>query len=245
MLRKNYFIALFTALLMAAIAVQTVLAISPDYLKSGRTYDQERTYIQWNGSVAYVSLYHRDSTSLPPSEGGGSCGSGCTETVTRIQSGSSISGNFTFLKTINVQVATTGDSSAGTAIIRACGQVIASQNLYLPGGGTPGFNNIPNPAWNVPTSGDCTWSITASGGYVDFRAVTTSYRASPPPTVDIQINNTQGPLSQTAPGGYTLNWTSANASTCTASGNWSGSKTGSGSQAYSNVTAGTYTYTLI
>ncbi|MBA4383286.1 MAG: hypothetical protein C0410_00980 [Anaerolinea sp.] len=244
MLRKKYFIALFTALLMAAIAVQTVFAISPDYLKSGRTYDQESSYIQWNGSVSYVSLYHRDNTSLPASEGGANCNNGCTETVTRIRSGSSVSGNFTFLQTFNVQVAYTGDSSVGTAIIRACGTVIATVNLYTPGSGAPGFNNFPSPAWSVPTSGDCTWSITASGGYVDFRAVTTSYRASPPPTVDIQINNTQGPLSQTAPGGYTLNWTSTNASTCTASGNWSGAKTGSGSQAYGNVTAGTYTYTL-
>jgi len=244
MLRKKYPIALFSALLMAVLTVQTVLAISPDYLKSGRTYDQERTYIQWNGSVSYVSLYHRDNTSLPASEGGASCGNGCTETVTRIQNGSSVSGNFTFLKTFNVQVAYTGDSSVGKAIIRACGTVIATVNLYTPGSGAPGFNNFPSPAWNVPTSGDCTWSITASGGYVDFRAVTTSYRDSPPPTVDLQINNSQGPLSQTAPGGYTLSWTSTNASSCSASGNWSGAQSVSGSQGYSNIAAGTYTYTL-
>jgi hypothetical protein len=171
---------------MAVLTVQTVLAISPDYLKSGRTYDQERTYIQWNGSVSYVSLYHRDNTSLPASEGGVNCNNGCTETVTRIQNGGSVSGNFTFLKTFNVQVAYTGDSSVGKAIIRACGTVIATVDLYTPGSGAPGFNNFPSPAWNVPTSGDCTWSITASGGYVDFRAVTTSYRDSPPPTVDLK-----------------------------------------------------------
>jgi hypothetical protein len=244
MLRTKYFVALFTALWMAAIAVQTVFAISPDYLKSGRTYDEERGYFQWNGSVSYVSLYHRDNTYLPDSEGGGSCDRGCTESVTRIQNGSSVSGNFTFLKTFNVQVAYTGDRAVGTAIIRACDTIIASVNLYTPGAGSPGFNNLPSPAWNVPTSGDCTWSITASGGYVDFRAVTTTYRPAPPPTIDIQINNSQGPLSQTAPGSYTLDWTSTNASTCTASGDWSGSKTISGSQAYGNVASGTYSYTL-
>jgi hypothetical protein len=244
MFKKKYFIALITACFMAAIAVQTIFAISPDYLKNGRTYDQERIYIQWNGSVSNHTMYHRDNTSLPPSEGGASCNNGCTETVTRIQNGSSVSGNFTFLQTFNAQVAYTGDSAVGTAIIRACGTVIATQDLYKPDAGSPGFNNFPSPAWSVPTSGDCTWSITASGGYVDFRAVTTSYRASPPPTVDIQINNTQGPLSQTFPGGFTLNWISTNASSCTASGNWSGAQTVSGSQIYNNVTAGTYTYTL-
>jgi hypothetical protein len=105
---------------------------------------------------------------------------------------------FHLLETFNVQVAYTGDSSVGKAIIRACGTVIATVDLYTPGSGAPGFNNFPVRRWNVPTSGDCTWSITASDGYVDFRAVTTSYRDSPPPTVDLQINNSQGPLSQTA-----------------------------------------------
>ena len=241
---KRYLLAGLLAFIMALVSVQMVLAIAPDYLKNGRTYDQESTYIQWNGSVSYINLYHRDGTSLPPSEGGGSCGSGCTEQVTRIQNGSSVSGNFTFLNTFNVQVATTGDGGAGTAIIRACGQVIASQNLYLSGGGTPGFNNYPNPAWSVPTSGDCTWSITASGGYVDFRAVTTSFRSAPAPTVDIKINNTQGPLSQSAPGGYTLTWTSTNAASCSASGSWSGAQSTSGTQTYNSVASGTYTYTL-
>jgi hypothetical protein len=244
MFRCKFILAFIFSFFLAVVVVQGVFAITPDYLKNGRTYDQETDYIQWNGSVSFVNLYHRDSTSLPPSEGGGSCTSGCTENVTRIKSGGSVSGNFTFLKTFSVQVATTGDSAAGTATIRACGQVIATQKLYLSGGGVPGFNNYPSPAWNVPTSGDCTWSITASGGYADFRAVSTTYRPSPPPTVDLQINNTQGPLSQTAPGGYTLNWTSTDATSCTASGNWVGSMALSGSQVFGNVSAGTYTYTL-
>lgn len=244
-LRWSRSIGILLGLLALFLFVHPVFAvISPEYLKNGRTYDQETAYIKWSGSVGFISLYHRDGTSLPPSEGGGSCGSGCTETVTRIYNGGSVSGNFTFLKTINVQVATTGDSGAGTAVIRACGQVIANQNLYLPGGGTPGFNNIPNTAWNVPTSGDCTWSITASGGYVDFRAVTTSFRSAPAPTVDLKVNSTNGPLNTTPPGSYTLSWTSTNAAACTASGNWSGAQITNGTQAYSNIASGVYTYTL-
>ena len=179
-----------------------------------------------------------------PSEGGDSCNDGCTEKVTRIKSGSSISGNFTFLKTFSIQAASTGDSDVGTVIVRACGHVIATQDLYQGGSSAPGFNNYPSPAYNVPTAGDCTWSITASGGYVDVRAVTTTYRSAPPPTVDLQIDNSQGPVSLTAPAGFTLSWSSKNAAHCSASDNWSGAQSTSGSQVYSNVIEGTYTYTL-
>ena len=235
-----------TAILLLALLLggKLVLAnVSPEYLKNGRTYDQETSYIQWNGSVSFVTLYHLDGTSLPPSEGGGSCGSGCTEQVTRIQNGSSISGNFTYLRTFSVQVASSSDSQVGTVTVRACGQTIFTQNMYL-AGGNPGFSNNPNPAWNVPTAGDCAWSISASGGYVDVRAVTTAYRTTPAPTVDLRVNSTNGPLNVGAPGSYTLSWTSTNAAACTASGSWSGSQLTNGSQPYSSISAGAYTYSI-
>ena len=237
-------VAIALALCGLAWVISTTYAIFPDYLKNGRTYDQERAYIQWNGSVGYITLFHRDNTSLPASEGGASCANGCTEQVTRIQNGSSISGNFTYLQSFNVQVAYSGDSNVGTAIVQACGQTIRTENLYIANQGAPGFNNLPSPAWNVPTAGDCTWSISASGGYVDVRAVTTSYRTSAAPTVDLKINNTAGPIAQSAPGNYTLSWTSANAVSCSASGSWSGPKGTSGLQVINNVSAGTYIYTL-
>lgn len=234
--------ALLALLLMV---VKRALAdISPEYLKNGRTYDQESAYIQWTGSVSYVSLYHRDQTSLPPSEGGGSCREGCTEQVTRIQSGSSVSGNFTYLATFNVQVASTGDPAVGTATIRACGQTIWTQNLYSAGAASAGFNNFPSPAWNVPTAGDCTWSISASGGYVDFRAVTTSYRTTPAPTVDLKVNGSDGLLILGEPASYTLSWTSTNAVACSASNSWSGDQATHGSLFYSHVGSGSYTYAL-
>lgn len=244
--RKLFRVAGLMLLLVAlGLVVHLVRAnIYPDYLRNGRTFDQETSYIQWNGSVSYISLFHRDNTSLPAAEGGGSCNSGCTEQVTRIQSGSSISGNFTYLQTFNVQVAYSGDTNVGTAIIRACGQTIRSEDLYIANQGTPGFNNVPSPAWSVPTAGDCAWSITASGGYVDVRAVTTVYRTTPAPTVDLKVNSSNGPLNLGAPGSYTLSWTSANAASCTASGSWSGSQVTNGSQAYSSIGAGSYTYSI-
>ena len=134
--------------------------------------------------------------------------------------------------------------NVGTVTVRACGQVIFTDNLYIANQGTPGFNNLPNPAWNVPTAGDCTWSISASGGYVDVRAVTTTYRTTPAPTVDLRVNGSNGPLSLSAPASYTLSWTSTNAASCTASGSWSGAQATGSSQGINNVGGGTYTYTL-
>jgi hypothetical protein len=238
-------IQIFIVLSATVLFFQPVFAnITPEYLKNGRTYDQENTYFKWAGTVGYVQLFHRDGTSLPPSEGGGSCGSGCTENVTRIYNGGSVSGNFTYLQTFSVQLASSGDPGVGTAVIKACGQTIWTVNLYQAGGGTPGFSNIPSPAWNVPVGGDCTWSVSASGGYVDFRAVTTSFRSTPAPTVNIKVNGSDLPFNTSPPANYTLSWTSTNAASCTASGNWSGAQVTNGTQAYSNITSGTYTYTL-
>lgn len=225
--------------------VQPVFAdIFPKYLKNGRTYDQESEYIQWSGTVGYVRLYHRDNTSLPSSEGGGSCSRGCYEYVTRIYNGGTVSGNFTYLQTFNVQLATSGASGVGTAVIKACGKTIRTINMYQAGAGTPGFNNIPSPAWNVPTAGNCTWSITATGGYVDFRAVTTTFRSTPAPTVDIKVNGTDGPLNLFPMANYSLSWTSTNAAACSASGNWSGEQATNGSQLFTNIISGSYTYTI-
>ena len=240
---KLVILALLLMILLASVHTASA-SIFPDYLRNGRTYDQETNYIQWNGSVSYINLFHRDNTSLPAAEGGASCSNGCTEQVTRIQSGSSVSGNFTYLSTFNVQAAYSGDSNVGTVVVRACGQTILTEDLYIDGQGSAGFNNLPSPAWNVPTAGDCTWSITATGGYVDVRAVTTVYRTTPAPTVDLKVNNSNGPLNLGNPANYTLSWTSTNAASCSAAGSWSGAQATNGSQAYSNVGTGSYTYTI-
>lgn len=242
--RRTVFAAGLFLVLFVSGAQIAFAAISPEYLRNGRTYDQESRYIQWNGSVGYVTLFHRDNTSLPPSEGGASCTGGCTEQVTRIQSGSSISGNFTYLSTFNVQAAYSGDDRVGRVIVRACGQTIFNEDLYIPNQSAPGFNNLPVPAWSVPTAGDCSWSISASGGYVDVRAVTTVYRTTPAPTVDLRVNNSNGPLNLASPANYNLSWTSTNAASCSALNSWSGAQATNGSQSITGVTSGSYTYTI-
>jgi hypothetical protein len=149
-------------------------------LPEGRTYDQthDAGYIDWNGSVGYVYLRHRDGTYLPPDEGGVACGSGCNEWVTRINAGGSVSGSFDRnVSLFELMVSFTHDASAGTATLHACSSSY-SVNVYNgPGNGLPGFLSL---ALNVPV-GCRSWSLAATGGYIDFRAVDVAY-ASPPPT---------------------------------------------------------------
>ncbi len=214
----------------------------PAFLHDGRTYDQERDYIAWEGPVSNVTVAHRDGTTLPASEGGGSCASTCNESITRIDTGGRVRGRFTYVQTFSVQVAAGGEPGIGTAVIEACGMEIG--RISLAGGSTLGFTNQPQPAFNVPTPGDCTWSIRAEGGWVPFRAVTVTYRGGAPPTVDVRVNGTNGPLVVDAPASYLVSWTSVSAASCVASGSWTGARDLMGSVNYTGVTAGAYTYTV-
>jgi hypothetical protein len=101
--------------------------------------------------------------------------------VTRISNGGTVSGSRRFAPVdvvyFEVMVAFTHDSGAGTAILNACGSS-AAWNLYVgPGGGLPGFVSM---SISVP-SGCTSWSLSASGGYVDFRSVDANYVSPPPP----------------------------------------------------------------
>ncbi len=146
-------------------------------LPEGRVHDQVHNsgYIDWSGSVQYVYLTHKDGTSLPPEEGGTYCGSGCTEWVTRIGNGGIASGSFDRdVSYFEAMVGFTRDGGVGTATLWACGAV-TSWNLYNTGGSLPGFVSMPV---SVP-SGCRSWSLSASGGYVDFRAVEVGYIGPP------------------------------------------------------------------
>ncbi len=162
-------------------------------LMEGRTYDQAHNsgYIDWSGPVQYIYLEHRDNSWLPPEEGGGFCGEGCVEQVTRISNGGSVSGNFgSSVGYFEVNLAMTHDDTAGHAVIRACSASEGFDAYYGSGKGLPGFVSMP---LSVP-AGCTTWSVTVSGGYVDFRTVDVNYSA-PPPTP----TNTASPLPSFTP----------------------------------------------
>jgi endoglucanase len=107
----------------------------------------------------------------------------------------------------------------------------------------------------LPTAGKYTYMLTCSGigGSASASATVTAtapsnsdHRRIPSlisttaPTVTISAS----PSSVTAGKTTTLTWSSTNATSCTASGNWSGSETTSGAQSEPLPTAGKYTYTL-
>ncbi|KKS06548.1 MAG: Agarase, partial [Parcubacteria group bacterium GW2011_GWB1_41_4] len=94
-------------------------------------------------------------------------------------------------------------------------------------------------------SGVYTYTITCSnqhGSATD--AVRVNVRQPQMPIVDIKANNSDGPINLVSPASYTLSWTSNNASSCSASGAWSGSKNVFGTESSSNVGVGNYTYTI-
>jgi hypothetical protein len=170
-------------------------------LPEGRTYDQAHNtgYIDWSGSVGYINLTHRDFTYLPPEEGGASCASGCTEQVTRIGGGGSVSGSFDRqVDYFEVMISFTHDSAVGNATVRACSATRSVDPYTGPGNGLPGFLSI---VLAVPAS--CrSWSLSASGGYIDFRSVDANY-ASPPltssPTGTATRTNTPPPTATFTP----------------------------------------------
>ena len=154
-------------------------------LIEGRTYDQAHDWgkIDWSGSVWYTNIYHRSLTVKSADEGGQNCSSGCTEPVTHISSGSSISGSFqrdvTYFEAMGAYEWVGG--GVGTITVSACGSS-ASWNLQKPNNNTPGFNSF---SISVPT-GCRTWSVGASGGHVHIRSVDAFYvspTATPIPTI--------------------------------------------------------------
>jgi uncharacterized repeat protein (TIGR01451 family) len=69
-------------------------------------------------------------------------------------------------------------------------------------------------------------------------------QSNPAPTVDLKANSSDGPITINYNTSANLTWTSTNATSCTASGSWSGTKAVSGSESTGNLTSSrTYTIT--
>jgi hypothetical protein len=107
-------------------------------------------------------------------------------------------------------------------------------------GGWSGSKNVSGSQQVGPLTATTTYSLqcTGSGGTVT-RSVTVTVAAASAPTLTLTAN----PTSVTSGGSSTLNWNSTNATSCTASGGWTGSKNLSGTQSTGALTA-TQTYTL-
>ena len=177
---------IFLLLALNALQAQAAPRLATALIE-GRTYDQAHSWgkIDWSASVWYTNIYHRSLTVKSPDEGGELCSSGCTEPVTHISSGSSISGSFlrdvTYFEAMGAYEWIGG--GVGTITVFACGSS-ASWNLQKPKNNTPGFNSF---SIGVPT-GCRNWSVNASGGHVHIRSVDALYvtpTATPSPTMTV------------------------------------------------------------
>ncbi|MBV5322695.1 MAG: hypothetical protein JZU60_02535, partial [Ilumatobacteraceae bacterium] len=160
-------------------------------LIEGRTYDQAHNtgYMDWSGNVVYMNLYHVDSSSLPPTEGSVYCGGGCTESITRINTGGVVSGSFErdvtyFEAMVAYEFWMNG---VGSVVITACSASL-SQSLKKDKNSDAGFNSF---SLSVP-AGCRTWSVQASGGYVDLRSADVYY-VVPTPTPTPTLTHTPTP----------------------------------------------------
>ncbi len=98
---------------------------------------------------------------------------------------------------------------------------------------------------NLTSTRAYTLTCTGTGGTgSDSVTVTVGSAQVPAPAVDLKVNSSDGPVSIPSNSAATLSWTSSNATSCTASNGWSGSKATSGSESTNNITtAKTYTLT--
>jgi hypothetical protein len=97
-------------------------------------------------------------------------------------------------------------------------------------------------------SGTYTYELSCTGaGGSSSDSVTLNVQpanASPAPTVDIYINGSNVPGAIPENAEALIGWNATNATTCTASGNWLGTKAISGSESTGPLTSGSHTYTL-
>lgn len=93
---------------------------------------------------------------------------------------------------------------------------------------------------------DITLLVTdAAGNQASIVRTVTINDVTPPaaPTVNFTVNGGAGPVTITSGQSATLAWTTSDATSCTASGAWSGGKATSGSEAVSPTSTSTYTLT--
>lgn len=248
--RLKYLLLASLLLRLLLLTSSLVLArpLSAVSLLEGRTYDQahDTGYIDWTGTVQYIDLIHKDGTSLPPDEGGTYCGAGCREEVTRISSGGEVSGSFDRDTTyFEVMVAFSHDFNVGDAVLSAC-SATTTYTLYAgPGFNLPGFVSMP---MNVP-AGCRTWTLTASGGYVDFRSVDVNYVAAPPtatptltitPTLTAVFTSTPTPTSTST---RTAVPSATPTGTATSTATWTPTSTATNTATYTPSPPATYTAT--
>ncbi len=129
-----------------------------------------------------------------------------------------------------------------TAVTLSWNSTNVSSCSVSPGGWT-GTSNSSQTTGNLTATTTYTLSCTGSNGNVSD-SVTINVGSPPAPTVDIKANNSDGPISITTGTSTNLSWSSTNASSCSASGGWSGVKATSGTGVSTGNLIANTTFTL-
>ncbi len=130
---------------------------------------------------------------------------------------------------------------SGTDGLSGSGQTISRS--YASAGQKAGSVQVTSGSQSVTVS-QCGAGATITSSVLPTSPTSPASPASPAPTVAIFANNTSGTIFLSAPANYILTWNTTNADSCTAFGSWSGTKPTSGSEVFSNVGIGAYSYGL-
>ncbi len=93
-------------------------------------------------------------------------------------------------------------------------------------------------------AGTYTYTMTCNNGHGASATDKVIVTILDPPTVDVKVNGQDGPLTLPSPAAYMVSWNSTHASSCQAKDDLSGTIGVNGEQNYSNVSPGTYSYTV-
>ena len=157
-------------------------------------------------------------------------------------------------KIVTVQVTTPGTPAPTVDLTASASSIQVGQSFTASwtstdataldaSGSWSGSKTVPSGSQVItpPSAGTYTYTLTATGaGGTAQDSVTVTVTGTPAPTLTLVSSAGTVILG----GSFTLSWTSANASTMTASGAWSGSKTLNGSEVQTPTAVGSYTYTL-
>jgi hypothetical protein len=98
------------------------------------------------------------------------------------------------------------------------------------------------------SAGTYPYTMTCNNGHGAVASDSVTVTVVNPPTVDLKINNLDGPLTLISPASFTLSWISQDAASCSATssdGSWTGNVSLTGNHLLQGVTSGTYTYTIV
>ena len=229
--------------------------------------------IKANGSDGPITIAYNTAATLSwTSSNATSCNALGDWTGGKAVVGSELTGNLTSTKTYTISCTGPGGTVSDNVTVNVNTPSAPTVDLKANGSDGPitiAYNTAATLSWTSTNSTSCnasgdwsgakglsgsestgnlvstkTYTISCTGtGGTASDSVTVNVTVPSAPTVDLKANGSDGPVTIDYNTAATLSWTSANATACTAYGDWSGTKGISGSESTGNLTS-TKTYTI-